>query len=218
MRCCAEALLWVAILAAPVAAQEPDRVVAEAVAARWGVHAADVRVEPVRSASWPAEMRDVRVLGAGADGTWVVSFEAETGAASLIVRAGVERERMVAARDIARGAALSDADLTVRRLVQWGPPGSPTQATAGWILRRRVTAGEAIDESVASPPPAVLPGQAVRVVWESGTVSIAVGGRAGGRATVGERVAVRTDTGRRLEGIVIADGVVRVGPDSGRKP
>jgi flagella basal body P-ring formation protein FlgA len=195
-------------------------VVTEAIAARWGVDPARVRVAPLRGAEWPEVSSNVKLLGAGADGSWVIAFEDDSGPGSLGVRAGVETNMSVATRDLPRGATLGAEDIGSRRDVRWGPPARDGEevVAAGWITRRRIKAGEALGSALAEKPAAVVPGQEVRVVWARGDISIAVSGRAAGRAAVGERVAVRADTGRRLEGIVIADGIVHVGPDAGRTP
>lgn len=227
MRCCADlwhaatlAVMLAGVAPPGVAAQDAERVVTEAIAARWGVDPARVRVAPLRAAVWPVSTSAVRLLGAGVDGSWVVAFQDENGPGSLGVRAGVETDLSVATRDLPRGAILGAADIGSRRDVRWGPPARAGEVAvaAGWITRRRVKAGEALGPDVAEKPAAVVPGQEVRVIWARGEVSIAVSGRAAGRAAVGERVAVRADTGRRLEGIVSADGIVHVGPEVGRNP
>ena len=188
------------------------------VAARWGVAASQVRVEPARGAAWPEDVEEIRLLGAGADGSWVVAYETSTGEGSLVIRAGVETEMAVAAHDIVRGAVLEMRDIAVRRDVRWGPPSSPeASVTAGWVARRRITAGEALDAAAVEPPLAVRAGQDVQIVWSNGSVQVSLQGRAAGRAAIGQKVYVRAGTGRRLEGTVIADGVVRVGPE-GREP
>ena len=62
-------------------------------------------------------------------------------------------------------------------------------------------------------PDAVKPGDDVRIVYVSGPVELVLVGRAAGSGAIGETVAVRAETGRRLEGVIVAPGTVRI--DSG---
>lgn len=208
-------VLLPAAAAAQVAVPLADTVAA-AIAGRWGVDAARIVVEPVRGTAWPDAARDVQLRGAGADGTWVVAYAGENGQESVIVRAGVRAALPVATHDLPRGTALEPHDMARREVVRWGPPAAEaTPVEAGWVTRRRVIAGEVLDGAAVGPPLAVRPGQDVRVIWTNGVVSVTLPDRAAGRAAVGERVYVRAITGRRLEGVAIAYGLVRVGPRGG---
>jgi flagella basal body P-ring formation protein FlgA len=88
---------------------------------------------------------------------------------------------------------------------------------AGWTTKRRVRAGESLRAPLVESPRAVRPGDIVQLVVRRGSVTIALSGRAAGSAAIGERVAVRADTGRRMEGIVVEPGVVRIGPAGDRR-
>jgi flagella basal body P-ring formation protein FlgA len=66
-------------------------------------------------------------------------------------------------------------------------------------------------------PLAVKPGQDVRIVYVHGPVELSLTGRAAGSGSIGERVAVRAETGKRLEGVIVAPGTVRVDNGAGAR-
>ncbi len=230
MRCFANTLFAVLLLAGgPLRAQDAGdavrpagapaglaiaEAVAQAVAARWGVAAARVRVEPSPPAQWPAAADAVRLLGDGQDGTWIVACTAAGVEKRLLVRAGVLATVQVAAHDLERGATLSAADMRLDSELQWGPPRTTTEPVSGWTVKRRISAGEPLRSPAVEPPLAVRPGDTVQLIVTRGQVTITLSGRAAGAAPLGGRVSVRAATGRLLEGTVIAPGVVRQGPAS----
>lgn len=219
------ALLLAAALAAPPAdtasrppgASPPAALasrVAEAVAERWAVPAEAVRLE------WPAAATDsldagapLRLLGTGTGGWWTVSLGARGAGkppARLRIRAGTEARAAVAAREIVRGASLEEADVRVEPATTWGPP-QPAGGEApgpGWTARRGIAAGEVLREPAVGPPLLVRAGDETEVVWSGGGVELKVRGTALGSASRGERVSVRIDNRRRLEGV--AEGPARV--------
>jgi flagella basal body P-ring formation protein FlgA len=225
MRCCAElgrigivvlVVLGGTALLEPASAQANppsfERRVAAAIAARWGVDASVVRVEPAPSRlEWPADDATFELSGSGADGQWLLDVRQGDSASRLIVRSGILATETVAAHDLARGLTLADADLSFSTSVQWRAPRRDERAVeTGWITNRRVTTGEPLREPAVSPPPAVRPGDAIRVVWSAGGITISLPGTAAGQAAIGERVNVRAETGKRLSGIVTEIGVVRI--------
>jgi flagella basal body P-ring formation protein FlgA len=190
-----------------------ERRVAAAVAQRWGVDASRVRIEPSSSATeWPADDATFELGGSGADGMWLLDIRAASQTSRLIVRAGTEMLAPTAAHDLERNITIAVDDIMLAPTVEWGPPRDRgVTVEAGWITRRRITRGDALKSPAVAPPIAVRPGDAVQLVFETDGISITLQGRAAGQASVGQRVAVRADTGKRLEGIVTEPGVVRVG-------
>jgi flagella basal body P-ring formation protein FlgA len=192
-----------------------ESAVARAIAARWGVQATNVQLEVV-SGEWPADANAFRLLGDGVAGNWAVALEA-TGD-RIIVRAGVLMRVVKAARDLERGTVLVDADMNADVDVIWGPPSRQEPLIeAGWLTKRRVRMGETLRPPVVEAPRAVRPGDVVTLVVERGSVTITLTGRAAGSAAIGERVAVRAGTGRRMEGVVVEAGVVRIGTPGDRR-
>lgn len=196
----------------------PDRVGA-VVAARWGVDASAVRVELTSErTAWPDEDARFRVQSAAADGTFVLAFEGDA-TRPLVVRAGMLASAPVAARDLARGETLTESAIAYEPTILWGPPKQPEpSASAGWQVRRRVAQGEPLRTPAVAPPLAVRAGDEVRIVLIRGGITVALSGRAAGQAGMGERVAVRADTGRRLEGVATAPGVVTIDAPGREQP
>jgi flagella basal body P-ring formation protein FlgA len=189
--------------------------VQRAIAERWGVDPDAVRIEwqAVDAAVAPADEAALELVGTGAGGTWwLVLREPGQGgrAARVRVRAGVEVEEAVAARRLERGAVLAEEDIERRSAVHWGPPPDAPAVTAGWVARRVIPAGEPLRPPAVAPPLLIGAGELVQVIVRRGTVEVTLRARAAGPAAAGERVAVRTEAGRRLEGIAIAPGTVRI--------
>jgi flagella basal body P-ring formation protein FlgA len=113
-----------------------------------------------------------------------------------------------AARTIARGAVLTRADIALDAAM--GADSSDTEATVapGWIARRVISAGEPLRPPAVMPPPVVRAGDTVRVVRSDGAVTLSARGRATNAAAPGERVSVRLDDGRRIEGQAAPSGQV----------
>jgi flagellar basal body P-ring formation protein FlgA len=121
-------------------------------------------------------------------------------------------EAQVAARAIARGTVLTAEDiLTTPHAEQQGH-----EVAVGWVARRRIAEGEALRAPAVAPPRMVESGQPVRVTYTAGGVELSMRGTALGSAAAGERVLVRIDARRRMEGIAVAAGVVSL-EDNGRR-
>lgn len=217
------ALLALALAALPADTAGPAwapppavaRRVAEAVAARWGVAAEAVRLEwPEAAPATPPDPASApRLLGTGSNGHWTVALPPAGGGAALRlrVRAGVEARAPVAAREIPRGAVLAEEDVALAPLLEWGAPRARGEAPgAGWVARRRIAAGEPLRDPAVGPPLLVRSGEEVRVVWRRGEVTVTARGSALGSASRGERVSVRVDGRRRLEGVAEGPGIVRI--------
>jgi flagella basal body P-ring formation protein FlgA len=189
--------------------------VQRAIAERWGVEPGAVRLE------WPAADPGVaaaddavfELVGTGAGGTWwLVLREPGQGgrAARVRIRAGVEVEEAVAARRLERGAVLAEGDIERRSVVHWGAPPDAPAVAVGWVTRRVIPAGEPLRAPAVAPPLLIDAGELVQVIVRRGAVELTLRARATGPAAAGGRVAVRTEAGRRLEGIAIAPGTVRI--------
>jgi flagella basal body P-ring formation protein FlgA len=190
--------------------------VQRAVAERWGVEPGAIRLEwmAVDAAAAPADDAAFELVGTGAGGTWWLALREGKqggGAMRVRIRAGVEVEEAVAARRLERGAVLAEDDIERRRVVHWGaPPRDAPAVTLGWVARRVIPAGEPLRPPAVAPPLLVDAGELVQVIVRRGTVEVTLRARAAGPAAAGQRVAVRTEAGRRLEGIAIAPGTVRI--------
>ena len=109
----------------------------------------------------------------------------------------------VAARDLARGETLAAED------IRGGDAAEPGVAP-GWVTRRVIGEGEPLRPPAVAPPVLISSGDQVVVVSRSGGVEIRLRGTAMGAATEGERVTVRIDSHRRLEGVAAGPGLVHM--------
>lgn len=187
--------------------------VREEVAARWGTRPADVALEFSRPrAGADLDTVLVALVGSGAGGHWVVrTARRDGGTESLRVRAGTVQTTPVAARRIERGERLTWADMEFGPTVRWGPP-APTASTPeeGWEAQRVIRPGEPLGPPAVQPPLAVRSGEAVEIVWRGDGVGVRTPGKAAGSGALGETVFVRTLSGVRLRGVVVAPGRVDV--------
>lgn len=181
--------------------------VAEQAAARLGLERTDVVV--VWTSDEVPAARSVRLLGSGASGAYVVELDTGSRVMRRRVRIGVREAVKVAARDLDRGDRVTAADMVVRDTVLWGRT-VKTAPEPGWVARRRIPAGTVLAAPAVAPPAVVEAGREVTLVWRSRDVEITTRAVAAGTAAAGERVAVRTESGRRLWGIAEASGRVRI--------
>lgn len=198
---------------APPAALEMR--VRQMVAARWGVEPGRVRLEwgAVRGGAVLGEDAAFELVGSGAAGSWVVAFRGQgaTPALRVRLRAGAEVEEPRAARDLERETTLADGDIAWTPAVRWGAPQtSGADVSAGWVTRRRVAAGEPLREPAVGPPLAVRAGELVQAAWRRGGISLSLAARAQGSGALGERVTLRTEGGKRLEGVVTGPAQVKI--------
>jgi flagella basal body P-ring formation protein FlgA len=189
--------------------------VAARIAAVWSVPPAALCL------SWgalPALAADdsVQVNGSGADGWFIVELGA--GARAVRVRAGFADTVAVAARPLGAGARLAAGDVVAAPHVTWGPPVPPRERPGeGWEVRRTIAAGEMLIRPAVLPPPLVVAGEPVRLMWQQGGVSVVMEGIALNGARRDEVVRARIE-GRsaRLAGRAIAPGVVELGTGGDR--
>jgi flagella basal body P-ring formation protein FlgA len=122
------------------------------------------------------------------------------------------RRIAVATHALARGTVLTADDFTLRDTTMHGASDT-TQVSAGWVTRRVIAAGEVLHTPAVERPQVVSANQSVQVEWEDQNIRLTIRGVATRNGSVGERVGVRTDMGRRMEATVVAPGRVRI--DSG---
>ena len=134
-----------------------------------------------------------------------------SGAHVAVAQAAAPDMVPVAARDLARGVVLTAADVELK-------PGNGAvsarsageQAGAGWVTRRVVRAGEPLREPAVTKPAVIESGQTVDAIWDEAGIVLRVRGTAVGAAAIGERVIVKVDARRRLEGVASGPGLVRI--------
>lgn len=218
----ARAMLATVLASSPVAAREPAAPVpsglaasvSAAVAALWATDAPAIRLEwgAIPSAVALSDTTPFRLTGKGAGG-WLVALFRPAGrsAVAVRVRAGVVDSVMLAARPLAAGVTLEEADLRPATAVRWGPPRGETRPGAGWITRRAVFTGDELGPSTVMAPQLVHAGDQVRVVWRQGPVTVALDGVALSSAALGETVSVRlAQRGGQRRGTVSGPGSVRL--------
>jgi flagella basal body P-ring formation protein FlgA len=121
---------------------------------------------------------------------------------------------VLARRSIAAGEVLAAVDLEVRTQASTSLPldfiGDPEQAI-GLSVRRALPAGSLLAGGALEQPTLVERGALVTLVSRSGPVHVKSEGVALGAARLKQRVRVRSQSGRIVEGVVEASGEVRVG-------
>lgn len=115
----------------------------------------------------------------------------------------------VATRALARGTVLSADDFVMRDTTLRGVADT-NHVEAGWVTRRLINAGEVLRTPAVERPAIVSPNQPVQIEWQDRNVRLVLQGVATQRGGLGERVSVRSDTGRRMEATVVAPGRVRI--------
>jgi flagella basal body P-ring formation protein FlgA len=134
--------------------------------------------------------------------------QAAAPAGSPVATLGVTRTVPVATRALPRGASLTRADYAITSTVVRSALGTAAAADSGWVTRRPVAAGEALVEPAVGPPALVTSGQPVTFVVEREGIRLSLRGTAATSGSLGERVWVRVDAGRRLRGTVTATATV----------
>ncbi len=193
------------------------------VAARWNVPPEQVVIAwgPVRAGTTPTAGASVEVLGSGGQGHWIVrvrdpGWEAPV---QFRIRTGVAVPGLVAARRLPRNHVLTAADILVTPRIHWGAPGTePADAVEpGMVVQRVLDFGEPLAPPAVKPPHLVVSGDPVEILWARRGVHLTVAGTALGSAPAGDPVYVRTEHGRRLRGVVLDDGRVRIDSQEERR-
>lgn len=135
----------------------------------------------------------------------------ERAAAEVDDRTAESATYLVAARDLARDEVLTAADIERVALPEGeaGPQDGPA-TLVGWRTRRVIAQGEPLRPPGVSPPDLVRAGETVHAVYQGRSVVLRIAGTAAGSAAMGERVLVRVDARRRLEGVVIGPALVQI--------
>jgi flagella basal body P-ring formation protein FlgA len=119
------------------------------------------------------------------------------------------RSMPVALHVIARGAVLTADDFEYRDTTTHTSPDT-NRIAAGWVTRRTINAGEILREPAVEPPTIVTANSPVELEWVDGNVRLTVRGTATRSGSLGERVTVRTELGKRVEGTVVGPGRIRL--------
>lgn len=195
----------------------PLEMARQLVAEKWNVPVTEIVVRESAPTSGGATLdpRFVTLIGSGEQNAelLLVDRSAPPGTPPLRLKAGVRTRAAVAGRPLARGDTLTAADVVLRDTTLWGRPMARVASesrlpAAGWIVRRAIAPGERLAEPAVTPAPAVSTGDPVRAIYRDGSLAIALRGIAANTADVGQRVTVRIDARRRLDGIAVAPGVV----------
>lgn len=125
--------------------------------------------------------------------------------------------RAVAARDLARGEVLTAEDIRHMPIAPGDSPrGDAPESLVGWRTRRVISEGEPLRKPAVSPPDLVRAGESVQAVYKGRSVVLRIAGTAAGSGAMGDRVLVRVDTRRRLEGVVIGPALVELDMNESR--
>lgn len=190
-----------------------DVVVRESIAERWEIEPETVRL------SWgeyhgttPEPESEIELVGSGRGGYWVVRVTAASGGTSTIrLRSGYAAVRATADHRLERGVTLEPGDVAMRDTVIWhDPEGVEQPSLLGWVTHRRIARGEILASPAVQPPLGVEAGRPVDILWSRGPIGLRLSGIAEGSGAVGEDVLVRTESGTRLTGTIVAPGVVRL--------
>ncbi|WP_176256838.1 flagellar basal body P-ring formation chaperone FlgA [Derxia lacustris] len=120
---------------------------------------------------------------------------------------------VVAARDIAAGTPLAQADLAIeeRELARLGTAAVTDAASlAGRSLTRAFAAGQPLLSSALKRDPVMAPGDPVQVLLVGAGFSIRADGVALDLAEAGQTVRIRLDNGQRVQGIARAGHTVEL--------
>jgi len=171
----------------------------------------------VRGDSSALTAAGAEVSGSDRAGIYTVTIRRERFTAPVLVarlRVGSEREAVVAAHAVARGTVLRAGDLLLRHTMTWGAPeaDAPTgiDDIIGGEARRVLRDGEPIRPTDIAPAPVVFAGDTVRAEFIRDGVRLALVGTALHNASLGARVAIRLDRGRRFAGIATGRNTVRL--------
>ncbi|MEO7085031.1 MAG: flagellar basal body P-ring formation chaperone FlgA [Gemmatimonadaceae bacterium] len=115
----------------------------------------------------------------------------------------------VAARALPRGTVISTNDIVYKDSTVRAA-GDSSRVVAGWVTRRLIAAGEPLRAPAVEPPNIVAANQSVDVEWKDQNIELTLRGTASRAGALGDRVSVRTESGRRVEGIVVGPGRVRI--------
>jgi flagella basal body P-ring formation protein FlgA len=140
----------------------------------------------------------------------------QLGAENRIITATIRwiDEVVIASKNIRQGQLMEKRDLKlVKKDVTFiqTPYLNQIKQVAGWEPRKMFRRGQVIDEGYLKRPLAVKYGQPLRILLQEGALQLSMTGQAKGAGAVGERIPIYLpETRRRLSGIIVEKGVVRV--------
>jgi flagella basal body P-ring formation protein FlgA len=171
----------------------------------------------VRGDSTALHVSTAEISGSDRSGMYTVTVRPAKFAAPVLVgrlRIGHEREEPVTARSVERGAVLRDQDLLQQHSLVWGAPDTTPSlsiaALIGATTRRVLRSGETVRSIDITAAPVVFAGDTVHAEFIRDGVRLALVGTALQNASLGGRVAIRLDRGRRFAGIAIGRNTVRL--------
>lgn len=128
---------------------------------------------------------------------------------------GVDGQVLVLVRDVARGAKLTENDLTWSDAGTVRPGRTPPQdlqSALGLEAKRPLKAGVAVQMSDLTAPSVVKKNEPVKLVYVSPGMRLSVDGKALNDAAMGESVRVLNSFSKRtIEAVATAEGEARVG-------
>jgi flagella basal body P-ring formation protein FlgA len=171
----------------------------------------------VRGDSSALRAATAEISGSDRAGIYTITMRRERFAAPVLVgrlRVGYEKAEPVTAHHIARGALITDADVLMQHSLVWGAPDSGSSPELARIIgtetRRVLRDGEAIRAIDVVSAPVVYAGDTVTAELIRDGVRLALVGTALQTASLGARVAIRLDRGRRFAGIATGRNTVRL--------
>ena len=171
----------------------------------------------VRGDSTALQAATAEISGSDRSGIYTITMRRERFAAPVLVgrlRIGHEKDEPVAARQIARDAVIDDTDVLMQHTQVWGAPDAESPATLTGIVgsqaRRVLRDGEPIRATDIASATVVFAGDTVTAELIRDGVRLALVGTALHNASLGARVAIRLDRGRRFAGIATGRNTVRL--------
>jgi flagella basal body P-ring formation protein FlgA len=171
----------------------------------------------VRGDSTALRAATAEFSGSDRSGIYTITMRPKRFAAPVLIgrlRIGYERTEPVAVAVIARGAVLREQDVLLRHTLVWGIPDTtpavPLSDIVGAVTRRVLRDGEPIHRIDIVGAPVVFAGDTVQAELIRDGVRLALVGTALHNASLGARIAIRLDRGRRFAGIATGRNTVRL--------
>ena len=171
----------------------------------------------VRGDSTALHAATAEISGSDRSGIYTITMRRERFAAPVLVgrlRIGHENDEPVAARQIARDAVIDATDVLIQHTLVWGAPDTESPARLSGIVgsqaRRVLRDGETIRAIDIASATVVFAGDTVTAELIRDGVRLALVGTALHNASLGARVAIRLDRGRRFAGIATGRNTVRL--------
>jgi flagella basal body P-ring formation protein FlgA len=176
-----------------------------------------VQWQVVRGDTSALRTTGAEITGSDRLGSYTITIRPTAFAAPTMVgrlRIGHERAETVTAHPIARGAHFTEDDLLIKHQLVWGAPDGSAplsiNALVGTEARRTLRDGETLRLNDVAAIPVVHAGDQVTAEIVRDGVRLALAGTALQSASLGGRVAIRLDRGRRFAGIATGRNTVRL--------